>query len=282
MSRIRTVKPELFKHVDLYDLEAETGLPIRLAFISLFTVADREGRFKWIPRQLKVDCLPYDEIDFSRVLDALTTRGFLEKYRENGADYGWITGFKAHQVINNRESPSRLPAPNENNSLTRAPRVPHASTTREVHALGEGKGREGKENTDFPLEKSADDFEMFWKAVSTNWHGSPGAKQQARTEFEKLKPSQEEIDLMIKANIRQFAAAKELEEKGEFAERFKHVCRWLRFRMWEESKPSATVHPFTRNPNYPHLVKQAQELGESVDYEYGGEVLFISADGGVS
>jgi NACalpha-BTF3-like transcription factor len=139
-----------------------------------------------------------------------------------------------------------------------------------------------KRDTDFPVEKSADDFELFWKAVSTNWHGSPGAKQQARTEFEKMKPSQEEIDLMIQANVRQFTVAKALEEKGEFAEKFKHVCRWLRYRMWEESEPSATVHPFTKNPNYPGLVARAQKCGHAVEYDTGKELVWITGDGAVA
>jgi len=80
MARIRTVKPEFFKHLELFELEEETGLPLRVAFAALWTVADREGRFKWIPRQLKIECLPYDNIDFSRVLHALTTREFIKKY----------------------------------------------------------------------------------------------------------------------------------------------------------------------------------------------------------
>ena len=46
MSRIRTVKPELFKHEELFDTELASGLPLRLAFTGLFTVADCEGRFK--------------------------------------------------------------------------------------------------------------------------------------------------------------------------------------------------------------------------------------------
>jgi hypothetical protein len=43
--RIRTVKPEFFKHEKLFDLEKETGLPIRLAWVGLFAISDREGRF---------------------------------------------------------------------------------------------------------------------------------------------------------------------------------------------------------------------------------------------
>jgi hypothetical protein len=92
LARIRTIKPEFFRHADLYEAEKETGLPLRLAFAGLWTAADREGRFKWRPRELKLDCLPHDDVDFSRVLDALTTRGWLVRYAVDGVEYGAICG----------------------------------------------------------------------------------------------------------------------------------------------------------------------------------------------
>lgn len=148
MARIRTVKPELFSHEDLFDAEVETGLPLRLAFIGLFTCCDREGRFKWRPRTLKSNVLPHDDIDFSRVLDALVTRGFVVKYAVDGKEYGVIPTFTDHQVINNRESPSEIPPPNEINNIdasgTRQPRVDHAPS-------GEGKGKEGKGKEHIPV-----------------------------------------------------------------------------------------------------------------------------------
>jgi hypothetical protein len=144
MARIRTIKPEFFTHWDLYNLEVETGLPVRVAFSGLWTVADREGRFRWIPQQLKLGCLPYDEVDFSRVLHALNTRGFIEKYTVDGAEFGYIPGWHTHQVINNRETESSLPEPNEYNTLTRAARVNDATGTPLCNAQAEGKGREGK------------------------------------------------------------------------------------------------------------------------------------------
>lgn len=145
MARIRTVKPEFFTHYELYTLEKETGFPIRIAFEGLWCQADREGRFVWIPEQLKLGCLPYDDVDFSRVLHALSTRDFIVKYTVDGRDFGCIPGFLEHQVINNRESASRLPEPTEESiSCTRESRDDDASTTREVHAQGEGKGKEGK------------------------------------------------------------------------------------------------------------------------------------------
>ena len=144
MGRIRTIKPEFFLHEGLFDLEDETGLPIRLAFAGLWTQCDRAGRFKWQPRKLKATILPYDDIDFSRVLDALTTRGFVVEYESNGERFGAVPAFLSHQVINNREKESEIPEPNAGAALTREARVDDASGTRALKNLQEGKGREGK------------------------------------------------------------------------------------------------------------------------------------------
>jgi len=110
-TRIRTVKPDLFRHEQLFELEKETGLPVRVAFIGLFCCADREGRFKWRPGELALDAMPYEGRQImSRVLDALGTRGFLSKYRKGDEWYGFIPTFLRHQQINNREQPSFLPS----------------------------------------------------------------------------------------------------------------------------------------------------------------------------
>lgn len=174
MARIRTVKPELFRHEGLFELEHETGLPVRVAFIGLFTAADRDGCFKWRPRELKLDVMPYDQTDFSRVLDALATRGFVIKYRVDDAWYGLIPTFTKHQVINNREKSSDLPglddaqevfSPNNNDLLTRDSRVSDASSTRHGNVQGEGKGREGKGTGKGSTRDALSDeqFEVFWK-----------------------------------------------------------------------------------------------------------------------
>ncbi|WP_103173748.1 hypothetical protein [Paracoccus sp. SY] len=165
MGRIRTIKPEFFKHEALFDAECETGLPLRLAFAGIWTICDKAGRFEWRPRAIKTDVLPYDEVDFSRVLDALATRGFLVRYRVGEKEYGHVPGFERHQVINNRESESRLPAPDadpENTGeMTLAPRVTDASSTRHGPAQAEGEGegeREGEEyGADAPLSDEASD-----------------------------------------------------------------------------------------------------------------------------
>jgi len=110
----------------------------------LFTACDREGRFKWKPRALKLDVLPYDQIDFSRVLDALLTHGFIVKYEYEGNEFGCIPTWSQHQVINNRESTSLLPSPEESTTCTHKARVDDASVTPLMRTQGEGKGREGE------------------------------------------------------------------------------------------------------------------------------------------
>lgn len=150
MGRIRTIKPEFFKHSALFDAEQESGLPLRIAFAGLWTCADREGRFKWRPRELKLNVLPYDDCDFSRVLDALATRGFVVKYQSGTEFYGYIPTWQAHQYINHRESASTLPNPNDSlhidASTTRESPVIDASTTRHGHARGRSsrKGRRSR------------------------------------------------------------------------------------------------------------------------------------------
>ncbi|NUQ28008.1 MAG: hypothetical protein HOQ35_05785 [Acidobacteriaceae bacterium] len=146
MARIRTIKPDFFKHEDLFDLEQETGLPVRIAFAGLWTVADRDGRFEWKPRTLTTDVLPHDPVDFAQVLQALETRGFLNTYEVDGRRYGVIPSWDRHQVINNRESQSVLPPPPQldNASATCESRVQDADEDSLVHAPAEGKGREGE------------------------------------------------------------------------------------------------------------------------------------------
>ena len=166
--RIRTIKPEFFNHEALFEAERQSKLPLRLAFIGLWCAADREGRFKWEPRRLGVQIMPYDQIDFARVLDALMTRGFLVKYATETGAFGHIPTFAKHQVINNRERPSELPEPPQfvdnqqiDASTTREARDEHASK-----AEGKGRERKGMEQgtrVEHALPFASPDFAQAWQ-----------------------------------------------------------------------------------------------------------------------
>jgi Meiotically up-regulated gene 113 len=111
IGRMRGMRPGFFQHGDLYDLEISTKLPIRLAFAGLWCWTDREGRFEWKPRELKLNILPYDDVDFSAILDALASAGFVVPYEVKGRRFGWVPTFTKHQNINPREAASELPEP---------------------------------------------------------------------------------------------------------------------------------------------------------------------------
>lgn len=136
MMRMRYVKPELFTDDALYEAEIAEKLPLRLCFVGCWCAADREGRFEWRPRQLGAVILPFDGIEFEKVLDALVRRGFLVKYRVKNAWFGFVRNFLKHQAPNGKELPSRLPDVNMaeeviDASSTRESHVEHASSTRE-------------------------------------------------------------------------------------------------------------------------------------------------------
>ncbi len=117
MTYIRTVKPELFTHEDLFLSEVKYALPLRLAFIGLFCSCDKEGRFKWYPNRLKIYIAPFDNLDFSSVLDALLEIGLIKKYENNGEFFGCIPTWNKHQCVNNRERSSVLPPIEESTEI---------------------------------------------------------------------------------------------------------------------------------------------------------------------
>lgn len=130
MARIRTIKPEFFTSEDIVSL---TPLA-RLFYVSLWCEADREGRLEWKPKTFKLRYLPGDDCSVDALGQELIDIGLVRLYEVDGKVYAEIPSFTKHQIINNRESESQIPA-----------RVHHASTTRKPRVLAEGKGREGKE-----------------------------------------------------------------------------------------------------------------------------------------
>lgn len=128
MSRIRTIKPEFFTSADIVSLSPLA----RLFYVSLWCESDREGRFKWDTRTLKMRYMPGDTCDIADLANELIDAGLVVLYEVDGKDYAEIPTFKSHQVINNRESESTIP-----------PRVKGAS--KRVSAEGRKEGKERKE-----------------------------------------------------------------------------------------------------------------------------------------
>jgi len=162
MGRIRTIKPDFFTDADIGQLEPL----LRLFFIGLWTEADREGKLKDKPEQLRVKILPYDQIDAEATLNTLRECGFIIRYEAAASgNYTYrgpaifVCGFEKHQRPNIRETASGIAYPSEQNHA-------HASTCAPVHADGEGKGREVEKEgkgtyTDTPIPSEIENLQLY-------------------------------------------------------------------------------------------------------------------------
>ena len=155
LARIRTIKPEFFTHAKICRL---TPLA-RLFYVSLWCEADRLGRLKWNPDTLKYRYLPADDCGIEALGAELVTAGLIRLYETPTQIYADIPGFLEHQVINNRESDSSLPAFLDDACMTRESGVRDAACGKEGR-----KGREGKEGTATRVRSEGEDFLAFWEA----------------------------------------------------------------------------------------------------------------------
>jgi len=155
MARIRTIKPEFFTDSKVLKL---TPLA-RLFYVSLWCEADKQGRLKWDPDTLKYRYMPADKVRIADLTNELHKSGMIRLYEIDQVVYCDIPGFTKHQVINNRESESSLPAFSADACLTRESGVSDAACGKEGR-----KGREGKEGTAADAVSHEGDFLKFWQA----------------------------------------------------------------------------------------------------------------------
>ena len=105
MPRIRTIKPNFFRHEALQDLElAHPQQYTMMVFAALWGHCDKLGRFRWQPRTLKLDILPFLPFDIGITLELLATHGFIRRYEVDGVSYGEIPSFLQHQRITGKEA----------------------------------------------------------------------------------------------------------------------------------------------------------------------------------
>jgi hypothetical protein len=104
--RTRLLKEEWFKDETIAELPAEA----RLLFMGLHCFADREGRFEWRPKRIRIEIFPYDaRQDTERLLQSLLTAKLIGKYETAGHVFGFIPSFGS-QKIHPHEKQSVIPA----------------------------------------------------------------------------------------------------------------------------------------------------------------------------
>lgn len=139
MARIRTVKPDFFRHELLQELESRHPVnhPM-LVFEGLWGHCDKAGRFLWRPKMLKLDILPFLPFEMEETLAILERAWLVVRYEVAGVQYGWIPTFNVHQAIGGKEAqgPEKFPEPN-GEVIEK-----YREVTGKLPRLQEGKGRE--------------------------------------------------------------------------------------------------------------------------------------------
>lgn len=143
MARIRTIKPEFFRHEKLQDLAAEYGAEIMLVFAGLWGHCDKAGRFEWRPRMLKLDILPFLDFDMAAALSVLSSEGLVRRYEADGKEYGVIDSFTEHQRIGGKEAQEPPKHPEPPSECEDNQQGSNGEATGKQSGLQEGKGREG-------------------------------------------------------------------------------------------------------------------------------------------
>lgn len=163
--RTRTVRAGFWSDEDL----AELPLLIRLVFLGLMAMADREGRFENRPRRIKRLLFPCDDVDIAGAVTALAAAGFIKLYVVDGQQLAEIRNFTKHQRPHPDEARSVLPpipldpmvSDGTSADLSDSPSGPSASSTSSEtsepsgdHVRG-GGGRLGADHTNSASPKSA-------------------------------------------------------------------------------------------------------------------------------
>lgn len=140
MARIRTIKPEFWKHEDLSALPEATHM---LAG-ALLNHSDDEGYFRANPGLVKAECCPLREpsVSVQDSLKQLAQIGYLKLgVGQDGKRYGRIVTFDEHQRVN-RPTPSKI---KELNVAWEDSLITHTQLTESspLERKGKEQGKEG-------------------------------------------------------------------------------------------------------------------------------------------
>jgi hypothetical protein len=155
VQRIRSIKPAFF----MSETVGAVSFGARLLFIGLWTLADREGRLVWKPKEVRAQVFPHDvDLQLAPLAEELVCERHIRFYQDDEHTYVCIPEFKKHQRPHVKEPASTLPPWPEGDDRGWLPWRPSGPTTPRRDAPGpapaetgefpsrtagrEGKGRE--------------------------------------------------------------------------------------------------------------------------------------------
>jgi len=214
MARIRTIKPEFWKHEELSELPPET----HLLAAALLNYADDEGYFNANPKLIIAECCPLRDLSMSiqGSIKKLQSIGYIRiGSNGDGRKYGHIISFLVHQFIN-RPKPSKI---KELKIVWEDAVTDHGGIHDDTLLEGKGKERKGRERN------YIDHFGDFWKAVPKKI-----GKKKAYNIYKSVVTKGEATEEQLVAAMQVYAASVD----GGDPKYFCHPVTWLNQGRWED------------------------------------------------
>ncbi len=215
MARSRNIKPSIMDNEELAELDPV----VRLLFIYLWMLADREGRLEDRPKRIAAQALPYDrQVDVGAMLDQLHKAGFILRYEAQGIACIQITAFAKHQTPHIREAASSLPAAEQ-------------GTTKEVtkHCLGSAEASPRSPDSGFSDTGFSD----------TGLGTSPPALQAAspKPSKKRLTKTTLPIDFEVSERVREWAVERGFSRLEEHLDAFrrKAIAKGYTYASWDDA-----------------------------------------------
>lgn len=206
MARARNIKPSFFINEEMVELAFE----VRLLFIGLWTLADREGRLEDKPKKIKMAIFPADNVDVNSGLDSLQKSGFIVRYKFEECQYIQILAFNKHQHPHKDEKESLIPPHDKHHASTmQAPCKHDGNPAESFNPITESfnlipENEIAKQKTSLPSARDCEDanFEEAWTAYPAR----PGAskKESLKAWKSRLKAGVAPDDLL--AGVHRYAA----------------------------------------------------------------------------
>jgi hypothetical protein len=190
------------------------------------------GRLEYRPKRIKAETLPYDNVDVTKLLDQLLTKGFIVVYRYENEYYLEIPTFTQHQNCHIKEAESTIPAPCENESCT----VAVGPLSSFLLPLTESPLPKTRAKRIFQDER----FQKFW-----NEYPRKVAKGEAEKAWGQINPSQDLLDKII-ANIK--LGKESWDWKKDGGQFIPYPASWLRAKGWENEYRKDQQQPPSDNP----------------------------------
>lgn len=205
------IKPEFF--VD--DKVGELTVTARLLFVGLWCLADKRGRLEDIPKKIKVQIFPYDNIPCEKFLEEIEKLKMITRYILNDKKYIQINNFNKHQHPHHTEAESIIP---ESNSET---------TVKQPLIDGECPANTDTDTFKLPCANSLrESFETFWKN-----YPKKRSKGQAEKAWLSLKPDEQFVAKILQGIERAKTSESWRKDGGQF---IPYPATWLRAKGWED------------------------------------------------